>query len=94
MVMTIPAGELRSAPRPALLDALRAAWHAYLERRAHRRLALRRAGRLGPRLARRHGDRPATIASVSGGWDDCADGLMLPGKVSGCLTGARSPPAP
>ena len=57
MVMTIPAGELRSAHSPRLLDALRAAWHGYLERRAHR-LALRRAGRLGPRLLADMGSIP------------------------------------
>ena len=63
MVMTIPAGELRSAHRPALLDALRAAWHAYLERRAQR-LALRRAGRLGPRLLADMGIDPATVRAL------------------------------
>ena len=69
MSMTIPAGGLRSAHRPALLDAVRGAWHAYLERRAQR-LALRH---LDPRLLADMGIDPATVRSVSGGWEE----LML-----------------
>ena len=62
MVMTIPAGGLRSAPRLALFDRLGLVWHAWLERRAHR-LALRRAGRLGPRLLADMGLDAATAAA-------------------------------
>ena len=50
MVMTILNEQSRPAARPTdRLDALRAAWHDFRQRRADRR-ALARAGRLGPRL--------------------------------------------
>jgi uncharacterized protein YjiS (DUF1127 family) len=68
MVMAIPAGDLRSAPHPAVLDAIRAAWQVLRERRVQR-VALRRAGRLGPRLLADMGIDPATVRAVSGGWD-------------------------
>ncbi len=68
MVLAIPAGELRSAPRPAVIDAIRAAWQVLHERRLQR-LALRRAARLGPRLLADMGIDPATVRAVSDGWD-------------------------
>jgi hypothetical protein len=78
MVMTIPAGELRSAPRAGLFDGLRAASHAYLERRANL-AALRNAGRLGPRLLEDMGIDPETARAVSDGWDGVRlNGLLLP----------------
>ncbi len=76
MVMTVPAGELRSIPRHAPLDGLRAAWNRYLARRAHR-VALRHAAHLGPRLLADMGIDPATARSVSDGWSE----LMLNGLL-------------
>ncbi len=77
MVMTIPAGELRSSPRHAPLDGLRAAWNAYLARRADR-AALRRAAHLGPRLLADMGIDPAMARSVSDGWSELMlNGLLL-----------------
>ncbi len=81
MVMTMPAGELRSAGRPAhvvLLDGFRAAWHAYLDRRA-RHVALQRVGHLGPRLMADMGLDSETIRAVTGGWDTLVlNGLLVP----------------
>jgi uncharacterized protein YjiS (DUF1127 family) len=68
MVMTIPADRLRPAHRPSFIGELGAAWRRHLERRS-RILALRRAGRLGPRLLADMGIDPETVRAVSDGWD-------------------------
>lgn len=77
MTMTIPAGDLRTAHRPALLDAIRTAWAAHRERRSQR-LALRHVGRLGPRLMDDMGIDPAIIRAAADPWDHLRlNGLLM-----------------
>lgn len=76
MAMTIPAGRLHSLPK-VRFDGLRAFWLAHREREATR-AALRRAGRLGPRLLADMGIDPDTAARVGGGWDGLRpNGLLV-----------------
>jgi hypothetical protein len=68
MAMTIPAGRVRARYTDRHLDAVRALWLAYREREATR-AALRRAGRLGPRLLADMGIDPEIAGRVTDGWD-------------------------
>jgi hypothetical protein len=77
MTMTIPAGGLRSAHRPAILDAILAAWAAHAKRRSQR-LALRHVGRLGRRLMDDMGIDPELIRAAADPWDHLPlQGLLM-----------------
>ena len=80
MAMTIPAGRVRPLPFHVHLDGLLAAWLAYRERQATR-AALRRAGRLGPRLLADMGIDAETARALSEGWDALPlNGLLVRGR--------------
>ncbi len=80
MAMAIPAGHLRSVPVHARFDGLRAFWLAFHERRATR-AALRRAGRLGPRLLADMGIDAETVRAISDDWDGLpVNGLLVHGR--------------
>jgi uncharacterized protein YjiS (DUF1127 family) len=77
MTMTIPAGGLRSARRPAFLDAARAALSAHRRRREHR-LALQQLARLGPRLLADTGIDPALVQASTDPWEHLPpNGLLM-----------------
>ena len=77
MVMTIRTDEFRAEPRPLPLPAIRAAWHAWLRRRADRN-ALALAGLRGPRLVADMGLDPEAVRAATGGsWDDLSPNGFL-----------------
>lgn len=68
MSMTVPADRLHSRHRPAMLDALHAAWAKYRQRRVDL-AAFRRVGRLGPRLMDDIGLDQELIDAAADPWD-------------------------
>ena len=69
MVTLILAEEGFAAPRPNLVEAIRGRWRDWRRHRADR-VALARAGRLGPRLLADMGLAVEADRPVLGGWDD------------------------
>ena len=77
MAMTFPAARVRPLSTEVRLDGLLTFWLAYRERQATR-AALRRAGRLGPRLLADMGIDPETAGRLGYGWDGLRpNGLLV-----------------